>query len=126
MEYSVNNKNDMTDLKNAIQVEADDEVNIVDMDAENISDLKDSYVGKYIAQCDICKQLIYVEDRDLTKIEACPYCGFNHCFYLIGQVTAVPVETFVDDLKDEQDEKIYSKAELVYGKAVEDKDNINF
>ena len=120
MDYKVDNDNDLIDLKNAMQFQNDDTVNVVDLDAENICDIKDSYIGKYIAQCDVCNQLVYLDDRNLDKIEACPYCGFNHCFYLIGQVTSIPMETFVDDLKDEEDQ-LYSKSELVYGEAVQDK-----
>lgn len=125
MKYEIDNKDNLVNLRNAIQFQADDEVNVVDLDAENICELKDSYIGKYIAQCDICKQLVYLDDKDLDKIETCPYCGFNHCFYLIGQVSAIPMETFVDDLKDEEDEKLYSKSELVYGEAADDnKENL--
>ena len=121
MEYKIDNKSEIIDLKNAIQFQADDDVNVVDLEAEKVEDLKKSYVGKYIAQCDICDQLIYVEDKDLTQIEACPYCGFNHCFYLIGKVEAVPMEDFAADLKEDEENKLYTKSELVYGEAVEGK-----
>lgn len=119
MTYNVDNKNNLVDLKNAIQFQNTEDVNVIDLEAENICDIKDSYVGKYIAQCDICNQLIYVEDKDLEKIEACPYCGFDHCFYLIGQVAAITPNEYEETLKAEDESKLYDKSQLVYGEAAD-------
>jgi len=123
MTYDVDNKNNIVDLKNAIQFQSDDTVNVVDLEADSLADIKKDYVGKYIAQCDICGQLVYIEDKDLEKIETCPYCGFDHCFYLIGQVVAIPQEVYVDDMKDKEDETLYDVKELVYGKAANNEVN---
>lgn len=120
MEYNIDNKNDVIDLKNAMQYQNDSDVIVIDTEAQSKEDLKKSYVGKYIAQCDICDQLLYTDDRDLSTIEACPYCGFNDCFYLIGVVTAIPTEQFVQEYKEDQEDKDLSKTDLVYGEAVKD------
>ena len=84
MEYKTNNDKDMIKLNNAMEFKNNPEVEVIDMDAENILDIKPSYIGKYIVECNICKQHIYHDTMDLTDIEACPYCGFGECFILIG------------------------------------------
>ena len=119
MTYDIDNKDNIINLKNAMQFQSDDTVNVIDLQADDITEIKKDYVGKYIAQCDICNQLVYIDDKDLEKIETCPYCGFNHCFYLIGQVVAVPQEVYVDEMKDKSDDNIYDVKELVYGKAAD-------
>lgn len=123
MTYDVDNKDNIINLKNAMQFQSDDTVNVIDLQADDITEIKKDYVGKYIAQCDICNQLVYIDDKDLEKIETCPYCGFNHCFYLIGQVVAVPQEVYVDEMKDKSDDNIYDVKELVYGKAADNQIN---
>lgn len=119
MTYDIDNKDNIINLKNAMQFQSDDTVNVIDLQADDITEIKKDYVGKYIAQCDICNQLVYIDDKDLEKIETCPYCGFNHCFYLIGQVVAVPQEVYVGEMKDKSDDNIYDVKELVYGKAAD-------
>lgn len=69
---------------------------IVDVDAETIDELKDSYIGNAILQCPVCKTLIYKkpealeqsdEDKELYNCEEeCPHCGSKEGFKLVGQV----------------------------------------
>lgn len=118
MEYNTENATDIIKLNNAMAFKNNPTVEVSDLDTENILDLKPSYVGKYIVECQICKQHIYNDDLDVTKIEACPYCGFTDCFVVIGQVAPVTKDQFVDDLKDDEDEKQFTTADLVYGEAV--------
>lgn len=118
MEYNVGNKEEVIKLNNAMQYKLNPEVEVADLDAENICDLKPSYIGKYIVECDVCKQHIYHDTMDLTDIEACPYCGFGDCFILVGQVAPIQMKSYVDDLKQDEEAKEFSKADLVYGEAV--------
>lgn len=122
MKYEIENGDEaVIDLKNAIQYKNNPDISVIDMEAKTVDDLKDSYVGKYIVKCDICDQLLYSDDKDLTQIKACPYCGFDDCFYIVGIVQAVPEEEFVDEYKEEQDG--LDKTELIYGEATNEEQN---
>ena len=67
---------------------------IVDVDAETIDELKDSYVGNAILRCPICKTLIYKKPENVIKgddelynvDEECPHCHEVAGFELVGQV----------------------------------------
>ena len=118
MEYNLDKEEEVIKLKNAMQYQNDEDVKVIDTNAKTEDDLQPNYLGKYIAQCNICGQLIYRDTMDLTEIEACPYCGFDDCFVLIGQVKPITQSTFIDDLKQDGDAKQFDKSELVYGEAV--------
>lgn len=78
---------------------------IVDVDANTVDELKDSYVGNAILQCPICRTLIYKkpdalkkdeEDGNIyNKEETCPHCGSLDGYLLVGQVATydTPFET---------------------------------
>lgn len=76
---------------------------IVDVDADTVDKLKDSYIGNTILQCPVCRTLIYkkpdalkkAEDSELYNVgEACPHCASEDGYELVGQVAPVdiPVE----------------------------------
>lgn len=74
---------------------------IVDVDADTIDKLKDSYIGNVILQCPICRTLIYKKPDLLkkdeetgiyNKDEECPHCGSVDGFDLVGQVASLDVE----------------------------------
>ena len=74
---------------------AEKEETIVDVDAETIDELKDSYVGNAILRCPVCRSLIYKKPDDLKKEdgseiynveEECPHCHAQDGFELVGQV----------------------------------------
>lgn len=71
------------------------EETIVDVDAETVDQLKDSYVGNAILRCPVCRTLIYKQPEDLKKDgdnelynveEECPHCHTKDGFELVGQV----------------------------------------
>ena len=77
---------------------------IVDVDANTIDELKDSYVGNAILQCPICRTLVYKkpdalkkadEENIYNKEETCPHCGSLDGYLLVGQVATydTPFET---------------------------------
>lgn len=113
--YDLGRDEDMLKLNNARQYQVD-RVNVIDPNAEDVDALELSYIGKYIVRCDICGQLLYSDDRDLTKIEECPYCGFSECFALVGQVVEVPIET--DNVQKTPDDN--ELRDQVYGKVSEE------
>ena len=75
---------------------------IVDVDAETIDELKDSYIGNVILQCPVCRTLIYKKPEAIEKDEndeniynveeECPHCGAKDGFELVGQVASLDVE----------------------------------
>lgn len=95
--------NGLNDLKDFIE---DDEssvevINVIDPEAENEDELKDSYEGDVILRCSVCKQDMYKspedvvisESEELANIdETCPNCYSTDGFYIIGQVAPYPPE----------------------------------
>lgn len=86
-------------VKKAKKVLKDDKAErqetIVDVDAETIDELKDSYVGNAILRCPVCRTLIYKKPDDLKQDgdneiynvdEECPHCHSQDGFELVGQV----------------------------------------
>ena len=97
----ITKKEEVDKAKEAIaedEKEAETEETIVDVDAETIDELKDSYVGNAILRCPVCRTLIYKkpealkknEDKDLYNVEEeCPHCHALDGFELVGQVAAM-------------------------------------
>ena len=102
------NLNDDEDIKKGKELLADGEKKddnieqIVDVDAETIDELKDSYIGNVILRCPVCRTLIYKKPEALKKDEeeediynkedACPHCGAEDGYELVGQVASLNVE----------------------------------
>ena len=85
----------------------DDVVDIIDINVDDEEDLEDSYIGKVICQCDICKSLVYFDKNEITvdedsdtvnNTEECPYCFSSNCFKVIGEVSPFSkIEVETDD-----------------------------
>ena len=100
--FSLNDEEDVEELKSLMdidEVEEEDPIEmIIDIDAEDEEELKDTYVGDVILQCNVCKSLIYkpedqlvkdetVEDKDVFNVdEECPHCHKLLGYTLIGKV----------------------------------------
>lgn len=73
----------------------DEEISIIDMEADTEDELEDSYVGKIICDCNVChshvfknKEEITIDDQGVVDIEDdCPYCGEANGFVIIGEIT---------------------------------------
>lgn len=73
-----------------------DVIAIIDADAEEEEDLKDSYVGKVILECPVCSSMIYKDtddihvEEDASELvnveEECPCCHTVGGFHIIGTV----------------------------------------
>lgn len=86
------------------QEKSEDEIEmVVDVEAETVDELKDSYVGNFIIQCPVCKTLVYKaeeeiipseEDETIVNIEeSCPHCKSEEGFAVIGKVAPVEIKT---------------------------------
>lgn len=83
------------DLKNFMEDDEEtDEVKVIDPEAETEEELKDSYIGKVITECNVCHSHIFENKEDIVIDEAgevnvdkeCPYCGESMGFTVIGEI----------------------------------------
>lgn len=100
----INDEEEVKKGKEILNKDADDSVEqIVDVDADTVDKLKDSYIGNTILQCPVCRTLIYKKPDAIIKDEeteyynvgeSCPHCASEDGFELVGQVApvSVPVE----------------------------------
>lgn len=105
---------------------------IVDVDANDESELRDSYVDCIIVECPVCKTKIYKDREDLTIDgdeetlsnatvnvgETCPHCSQENGFVVIGKVA--PIE---DTSKSTETSEI-SNNSTQDGKSIEDDENV--
>lgn len=86
--------NELSDFMSS-DVDDEEKISIIDMDAETEDDLQDSYVGKIICDCNVCHSHVF-KDKDQITIDEegvvdidddCPYCGEHNGFVIIGEIT---------------------------------------
>ncbi|MGM9544321.1 MAG: hypothetical protein ACI3T9_04995 [Romboutsia timonensis] len=84
-----------------------DSITVIDPEAESVEDLKDSYIGKIILNCEVCQSKFYKDKEDIvideeTQLvnvgEECPYCTSMDGFEIVGQVAE-----YCPDCDDEED-----------------------
>lgn len=102
----------LSDFKNNDDFE--DDISIIDPEAETTEDLQDNYIGKVILDCCVCHSKLYKakeevtidENGELANVgEECPYCFTPDGFKVIGEVAAFD-EAEEDNDEDEQDESL--------------------
>lgn len=79
--------------------ESDDAVVVFDTAAVDEEELEDSYLGKIVCQCPVCKSLVFKgwdEYEEMDEEVSCPYCFSVEHFDTIGKI--VPIE---DETKEE-------------------------
>ena len=73
----------------------ENQITVIDVDAENEEDLEDSYEGKIICDCPVChskifkdiKDIMLNDEEDMANVgEECPYCYATDGFKIIGEV----------------------------------------
>lgn len=81
---------------------SEDKKRVIDPEAKNEEELKSSYVGKVIIDCNQCHSKVYKDKEDIVidgdevnKEEECPYCFATEGFRVVGEV-APYTETKVD------------------------------
>ena len=88
---------------------SEDKKRVIDPEAKNEKELKSSYVGKVIIDCNQCHSKIYkdkedivIDGEDANKEEECPYCFATEGFKVVGEV-APYTETKVDVEVEDKD-----------------------
>ena len=99
--------------------DSDDTIEVIDPEAENKEEIKDSYVGKIICQCNVCKSLVYF-DKDNIQIdeengtvnadEECPFCFTNSGYSIVGEVA--PYSDYQVEATDEGGNKVDVEVEV--------------
>lgn len=99
------------------EMNADDEedmdTDIYDLDTEAEDELKQSYLGKIVLNCNVCKSNIFQDkedvilqsdgDKTVVNIETeCPYCMSNEGYTVIGQIEPY---SEVDEPEEETEEE---------------------
>lgn len=106
--YDANSEN----IHDFLDVVGDDsDISIIDLEAEAEEDLKQSYVGKVILDCNVCHSNIFIDKDEIIVDEEgvanvdleCPYCMSNEGYTIIGQVE--PYSEYADDEEIEIDDE---------------------
>ena len=91
------------------QAMSDEDVDIIDLEAEAEEDLKKSYIGKVICDCNVChsnifynKEDIVIDEDGIVNIEdECPYCMSLDGYTIVGEIK--PYEEGVAEEEHEDD-----------------------
>lgn len=104
-----------------INAAEDDELisDVYDLEAEAKEDLKQSYIGKVILDCNVCHSNVFFNKEDITEDEdglccteiECPYCMSNEGYTIIGEVKPYQEEEDVD-LEDVETGEIPEEEEV--------------
>lgn len=94
-------KDEVEEGKKFIEEDNDEHIEqVVDVDADTVEELKDSYVGNVLLRCPVCKTPIFKkpellekdEDSDAYNVgETCPHCGSKDGFELVGQIATLDI-----------------------------------
>lgn len=114
----------------------DSDLSIIDLEAEAEEDLKQSYVGKVILDCNVCHSNIFIDKDEIVVDEngnanielECPYCMSNEGYTIIGQVEPYTEETEEEEIEPEDDieiEEIPSEEKMAETEAPMDEGLIN-
>lgn len=105
----------------------DDVQVIIDADAEDETELKNSYVGDVILKCPVCQSMTYKEqdqvdidaEKGLANVEeTCPYCQSEGGFEIVGQVAEYCPECAhedrdaPEDFEEKEDVEVEAKSNL--------------
>ena len=118
---------DTTELKSFLDYEddADEQIDIFDIEADTQEELKKSYTGNVILECPVCHSYIFEEKQNVTVDEdglachdiECPYCMSQEGYNIIGEVAPyqedfdeeeleeAPVEEPVEEVEEEDIEE---------------------
>ena len=87
------------------------DIDVIDLEADTEEDLKQSYIGKVICECNVChshifynKEDIVVDDEGVANIDdECPYCMSTGGYTIIGEIK--PWVDTTEEIIDEPSEK---------------------
>lgn len=141
-EFNMTDKDAIEDIRATLDSPADASVDIIDVDADNVDELKDNYVGKVVLDCNVCHSKIYKDPTEVTlsedgesanEGEECPFCYTSDGFKVVGQIAPfgpedegdvkvdVDVET-EDEVDDEFMESLKSKISSMNEAEMSDED----
>ena len=91
------------------QAMSDEDIDIIDLEAEAEEDLKKSYIGKVICDCNVCHSNIFYNKEDIVIDEdgvvnpedECPYCMSLDGYTIVGEIK--PYEEGVTEEEHEDD-----------------------
>lgn len=97
--------------------DAKDVARVIDPEAEYEEDVKPSYIGKVIINCNVCHSYIFENKEDIVVDEdgtvnsemECPYCGEVAGFAIVGKIC--PFEDDEEPKADEGDATVSTDAE---------------
>ena len=96
----------------ADDIEAPAEEEIIDVEADEVEDLQNNYIGKVILECDCChtriykdlKDVIIDDDTGLANIdEQCPVCSNAFGWNVIGKIEPFKEGEFDDEPEDAEE-----------------------
>lgn len=111
-EINLNDSDSFAEMKSIMDISDDDEVDVIDPNAENDEELSDSYVGKVILDCCVCHSKQYKDASEVTlneegdlanEGEECPFCYSTDGFTVVGQVAPFDEDEVTDDVSVEVD-----------------------
>lgn len=105
----------------ADDIEAPAEEEIIDVEADEVEDLQDNYIGKVILECDSCHTRIYKdiadviidEDSGLANVEEeCPVCSNAFGWNVIGRIEKFDADAFKEEPKDEEEVEVEEEPDI--------------
>ena len=94
--FDINSSQGVEDAKDFLEDEISiNNIDVVDMHAEEEDEILDSYIGQVVLECNVCHSKIFEEPENVeideeTQTanieEECPYCFSNDGYKVIGQV----------------------------------------
>lgn len=127
-EFNIQDRGDLEDARKYDDESVEEFINVIDPDARLEDDLKPSYIGNVILDCEVCHSKLYKEPEevyvdeasDLVNVgEECPFCMSTDGYKVIGQVA--PYEEMEVTVDGEEDEETDDMMEQSYVEAFDDK-----
>ena len=99
-------------MDRAMEDEDDDlEIDIIDPETTEQDELKQSYIGKVICDCNVCHSNVFYNKEDITVDEdgvvnvedECPYCMSNDGYTIVGEIKPYE-EISIEDIDEPEDD----------------------
>ena len=88
-------------LEDADDTEGFDEIDVIDPNADSEFELEDSYLGKVLVECPVCKSPIFRTAEEMEenkgKEETCPYCQSVVIMDIIGKIVSLDEEPAAEE-----------------------------
>ena len=109
-------------MDRAMEDEDDDlEIDIIDPETTEQDELKQSYIGKVICDCNVCHSNVFYNKEDITVDEdgvvnvedECPYCMSNDGYTIVGEIKPYEEISIEDIDEPETDEPIEGEQDTI-------------